>query len=120
MALIWGLFCLWGSTRRLCPPDEYREIERRTALEYIESVAAMNQRARAAPLVIKAVAERVRYLLRKRGIVQDSAKTILDQAARLADSDERPAVPNREIELVSNIIRLKMEFYGTRRDPRAQ
>jgi hypothetical protein len=118
MAMAWGLFCLWGTTRRLSPPDEYREVERRTALEYIESVATMNQRARAAPLVVDAVRLRVRYLLRKRGIVNPSANAVLDQAARLAQAGERPATPKRDIEMVSEILSLKKEFYGTRRDTR--
>ncbi len=120
MATAWGLFCLWGATRRLSPPDEYREIERRTALEYIESVAAMNQRARAAPLVVGAVLERVRYLCQKRGVVTDSANAILDQAAQLAHSAERPAAPTRDTEMVTKILNLKKEFYGTRRDTRAE
>ncbi|HTU26631.1 MAG TPA: DUF4350 domain-containing protein, partial [Pirellulales bacterium] len=120
MALAWGLFWLWGSTRRLYPADEYRETERHTAMEYIESVAAMNQRARAAPLVVGAVLERVRYLFQKRGILQNSATAVFDSAARHVQSAERPAAPNHEIELVSNILQLKQQFYGTRRDPRAQ
>lgn len=120
MAMVWGLFCLWGTTRRLSPPDEYREVERRTALEYIESVAAMNQRARAAPLVVSAVLERVRYLLRKRGIVNQSADAVFLRAAQLAQAGERPATPKRDIEIVSEILNLKKEFYGTRRDTRAE
>lgn len=120
MALAWGLFWMWASTRRLSPPDEYRETERRTALEYIESVAAMNQRARAAPLAVNAVLERVRYLLKKRGVVPDSATAVFAQAAQVVASAERPTAPNQEIKLVADILKLKKEIYGTRRDPRAQ
>ena len=114
MALVWGLFWLWGSTRRLGPPDEYREIERRTAMEYIESVAALNQRARAAPLAVNSVLQRVRYLLQKRGIINEAANATLSRATRQMELEGRPAVPTVEMKLVSKMIQLRKELYGTR------
>jgi len=114
MAVVWGLFWLWGNTRRLGPPDEYREIERRTAMEYIESVAALNQRARAAPLAVNSVLQRVRYLLQKRGVMNEAANATLNRAAQQLELEGRPPLPKVEMKLVSEMIQLRKELYGTR------
>lgn len=119
MAAALAVFWAWGCHRRLGPPDEFREVERRTAREYIESVAAMYRRARAAPLAVEAVRKRVLYLLKKKGIavVEDSA--LLESAREQAERQGRPAVPREEIELVGAMVRLRKERYGTRTDTRA-
>ena len=114
MAGVWGMFWLWSATRRLSPPDEFREIERRTAIEYIESVAAMNQRARAAPLAVKSVAQRVRYLLQKRGSVDPIVEASLDRASQQASLAARPVIPEAEMKLVSELIQLRKERFGSR------
>jgi hypothetical protein len=114
MAGLWGVFWLWSATRRLSPPDEFREVERRTALEYIESVAAMNQRARAAPLAVKSVLQRVRYLLQKRGLIDQNMEVALERADRQAALAARPAMPVEEMKIVSELIQLRKERYGTR------
>lgn len=117
MALIWCLFWLWSSTRRLSPPEEYHDPERRSVMEYIQSVASMNQRARAAPLTVKAVSQRVRYLAQKRGIIDQALNTMLDRADEQVVSAQRPAMPKKEIELVSELIQMRRKLYGTRRNP---
>ena len=115
MATVWGLFSLWGSTRRLSPPEAYRETERRTALEYIQSVAGMNQRARAAPLAVNSVLQRIRYLFQKRGISSETADAVLKQAEDNVELADRPATPKDEIKLVTELIQLRKELYGTRK-----
>lgn len=114
MGITWGAFCLWAGSRRIGPPDEYHEVERRTVSEYIESVAAMNQRARAAPLAIQSVLQRVRSLLQKKGVKNDVIEGTFQRAAQRAELATRPPVPTQEIKLVCELIRLRKEFYGTR------
>lgn len=118
MALALGLIWLWANTRRFAPVDEYRDVERRTAMEYIDSVAAMNQRARAAPLAIKSIIQRLHYLMKKRGIPNHALPAAIEDAQQIMEKAARPANPKLEIQMASKLIQLRNEIYGTRRDPR--
>ena len=64
LAAIWALLYFYGRNVRLKPVEAYVERERRTAQEYIDAVAQLYERARAAPLVVEAVARRLRQLSR--------------------------------------------------------
>ena len=116
MGLCLGLFWLWGNSRRLSPPDEFHEIERRTSQEYMESVAAMNQRARAAPLVVNSVLNRVQSLLQKRGVrgaLEEAEQELLQRARSQIAAAERPVSPQKEIKLVTELLQLREDRYGT-------
>lgn len=119
MSLIIGLFWLWAGNRRLGPPEEFHESHRRTAQEYVDAVAALNQRARAAPLAVGAVAERVNYLLYRRGHDGGVAAEVIDRARRHIRREQRPASPVEEIQLVNELIELRRTLYGTRPHSRA-
>ena len=64
LAAIWALLYFYGRNVRLKPVEAYEERERRTAQEYINAVAQLYERARAAPLVVEAVARRLRQISR--------------------------------------------------------
>ena len=64
LAAIWALLYVYGRNVRLKPVEAYEERERRTAQEYIDAVAQLYERARAAPLVVEAVARRLRQVAR--------------------------------------------------------
>lgn len=119
MALLIGLAWIWARNQRLGPADEYREAERRTAREYIEAVAAMNQRARAAPLAVESVAGRIHFVLHGRGHVTDEGRRLIERARALAGREQRPASPRDEIKLVRDLVQLRRELHGIRTNPRA-
>ncbi len=116
MSLLIALFWVWARNQRLGPAEEFHEPERRTASEYIEAVAAMNLRARAASLAVESVAGRVNALLHQRGHISDDGRQLIEQARRHVRREERPASPTAEIKLVTDLIQLRKKLYGTRSD----
>jgi hypothetical protein len=116
MLLLVGVYWIWARNRRLGPPEEYHEIERRTAKEYVEAVAAMNMRARAAPLAVKAVSDRVLSLLRQRGVSTADSRELEQQADEVIARKERPSSPRTETALVTDLINLRKQLYGSRED----
>jgi hypothetical protein len=116
MLLLIGLLWVWTGIQRLGPPEAFHETERRTAREYIEAVAALNLRARAAPLAVQAVVERVRHLAQQRGHVSPAGRKLIERAQALVRREDRPASPTREIKLIRDLIQLRRELYGTRPD----
>jgi len=108
-----------GRMKRLCPVEPFIEEPRRTAFEFIESLAALNQRARAAPLVVNAVSQRIRYLLHQRGQLTEENLEQLDGAIQSVASAPRPAVPQRQIQTVTELIQLRRSTYGIRPGSRA-
>ena len=112
---IWAVLYVYGRNVRLKPVEAYVERERRTAQEYIDAVAQLYERARAAPLVVEAVARRLRQVARssaERPASVDSA--LLRKADVYTQSAERPASPTAAIQLVRELIQLRKRIYGTR------
>ncbi|HWL09125.1 MAG TPA: DUF4350 domain-containing protein [Planctomicrobium sp.] len=119
MSLIWGLFWMVSRMKRLSPVEPFIDEPRRTAFEFIQSMASLNQRARAAPLAVNAVAQRVRYLLHKRGQLTEANMASLDRATQSVASEPRPTVPRAEIQIVKELIQLRTaNLTGT--DPLAE
>jgi hypothetical protein len=112
---IWALLYFYGQNVRQKPVEAYVERERRTAQEYIDAVAQLYGRARAAPLVVEAVARRLRQVARssaERPSSVDSA--LLRKADVYTQRAERPASPTAAIQLVRELIQHRKRTYGTR------
>jgi hypothetical protein len=111
---IWGLLFFYGRNVRLAPAQVYVERERRTAQEYIDAVAQLYERARAAPLVVEAVARRLRQVSRSSAEPSSPVEALLKRAEDTTGAGERPASPTAAIHLVREIIQLRKRIYGTR------
>lgn len=116
ITFIWALFYAYGRNVRLRPVEPYVERERRTAQEYVDAVAQLYERARAAPLVVEAVARRNRQLARSAVEQRPSSveSSLLERADLYTQSADRPANPAAAIYLVRELIQLRKENYGTR------
>jgi hypothetical protein len=114
LGAIWALFYVYGHNVRLKPVEPFVERQRRTAQEYIDAVAQLYERARAAPLVVEAVARRLRQVARSRAERLESVEAILKSADRYTNSQDRPAVPTAAIRLTRELIQLRKRIYGTR------
>jgi len=113
-AAIWGILYFYGRNVRLKPVEAYVERQRRTAQEYIDAVAQLYERARAAPLVVEAVARRLRQVSRSSAERPPSVDVLLRSAEKYTKAEERPASPIAAIHLVSELIQLRKRMYGTR------
>lgn len=114
LAIAWALAYVYGRNVRLRPVDTYAEPERRSAREYVEAVAQLYARARAAPLVVEAVARRLRQVARSSAEPPPELEAILRHALVYVEAANRPAVPKDAIKLVNQLIQLRKRFYGTR------
>ena len=114
LGVVWGGMYWYGRNVRLKPVEPYVEQERRTAQEYIDAVAALYERARAAPLVVEGVARRLRQLSRSSQDCPPSVDSILETAEQYVKKAERPAFPTTAIDLVNQLIQLRKKVYGTR------
>jgi hypothetical protein len=114
LAAVWVLLYFYGRNVRLKPVEPYREQERRTAQEYIDAVAQLYDRARAAPLVVDAVARRLRQVSRAAAERPPAVEGLLQRAERYARAGERPAAPHAAIDLVRELVQLRKQIYGTR------
>jgi Domain of unknown function (DUF4350) len=115
---IWiGLILLalyfYGRNVRFGPPEPYEHSERRTAREYIEAVAYLYQRARAAPLTVQAVERRFRQIARVRGHVTPEAESLEREIEEYVATESRPADPIDACELVSALVRMRKKLYGS-------
>jgi hypothetical protein len=115
LAAIWALLYVYGRNVRLTPVEAYVEKERRTAQEYIDAVAQLYERARAAPLVVAAVARRLRQVSRSRAERPPAVDELLRTAEIQIRAAQRPAAPVAAIELVAELIQLRKRMYGTRK-----
>jgi hypothetical protein len=114
LAALWTTFYLYGRNVRLRPVEAYVEHERRTAQEYIDAVAQLYERARAAPLVVEAVARRLRQLARASAEHPPAVEALLHSAFDYTKGEERPASPVAATRLVKELIQLRKRIYGTR------
>jgi hypothetical protein len=116
LAALWAIFYLYGRNVRLRPAEVYVERERRTAQEYIDAVAQLYERARAAPLAVEAVARRLRQLARASASAErpPAVDALLERAAEYTKSADRPAAPSAATHLVQELIQLRKRIYGTR------
>lgn len=114
LAAIWFFLYLYGRNIRLRPAEEFVEAERRSVREYIEAVAQLYERARASPLVVEAVARRVRHLSRPFSELPGSVEVVLHEAEAYAAMEQRPLHPTAAIRLVKELIRLRKQLYGSR------
>jgi hypothetical protein len=114
LAAIWGLLYVYGRNVRLGPAEAYVERERRTAQEAIDAVAQLYERARAAPLVVEAVARRLRQVSRSSAALPPDVDELLRKAEDYTNKEERPVSPSAAIRLVRELIQLRKRVYGTR------
>ncbi|AMV38236.1 DUF4350 domain-containing protein [Planctomyces sp. SH-PL62] len=114
LALAWALLYYYGRNVRLRPAERYEGPERRTAQEYIDAVAQLHERARAAPLAVEAVAARLRHLVSASGGHDPSAAALLEAADAYVRSGSRPAAPREAVRLVAGLVQLRKRLYGTR------
>jgi hypothetical protein len=114
LAAIWGFLNVYGCNVRLKPVEPYVERQRRTSQEYIDAVAQLYGRARAAPLIVEAVARRLRQLTRSAAENPPAAVALLQSADSYVRAQERPAAPGHAIALVREIIQLRKRIYGSR------
>jgi hypothetical protein len=114
LGAIWALLYGYGRNVRLKPVETHVERQRRTAQEYIDAVAQLYERARAAPLVVEAVARRLRQVARSSAESPPAVAALLGSAEDYARAQDRPAAPTAAIELVRDLIRLRKRIYGTR------
>ena len=110
--LLIGLY-VYGRNRRFGTPEPFEEPERRTAVEYIDSMAYLYQRARAAPLAVRAVVHRLRFLEQHRGRSDDELHRMIQTAEQEAAGDERPKNPSHLVRLTSKLIRRGRDVYGS-------
>lgn len=111
---VWSLLYVYGRNVRLRSVDEYVETERRTAQEYIDAVAQLYERARAAPLVVEAAARRLRQLSRSSADPIPAVAAALSRADLLVKAEDRPADPQAAMKLVRELIQIRKQFYGSR------
>jgi hypothetical protein len=112
--ILWSLLYLYGRNVRLQPAEAYQPIERRTAKEYIDAVAQLHERARAAPLVVEAVSRRWRHLSRGPAALPPSAEALLQRADDYVTKGARPPRPTAALDLVAELVRIRKEQYGSR------
>jgi hypothetical protein len=114
LVVLWAALYFYGSNVRLKPVEAYVEKERRTAQEYINAVAQLYDRARAAPLVVEAVARRLRQLSRTSAEHSPAVDVQLQSAENYVKAKDRPASPTAAINLVTELIQLRKRIYGNR------
>jgi hypothetical protein len=114
LGTIWALFFAYGRNVRLRQAEAYVERERRTAQEYIDAVAQLYERARAAPLVVEAAARRLRQVARSSAECPRSVEILLQRADDYVKRQDRPAAPTAAIQLTRELIQLRKAIYGTR------
>jgi hypothetical protein len=113
IAALLTVLYLYGRNVRFGPPEPHELPERRTAREYIEAVAYLCQRARAAPLTVDAVVRRIRHLAQQRGHLTPEAQRVLHQAEQYGSRQDRPATPYEACELVAALVRMRKHLYGS-------
>jgi hypothetical protein len=114
LAAIWAILYVYARNIRLKPTESYVERERRTAQEYIDAVAQLYERARAVPLVVEAVARRLRQLSRSSAETPASVERLLQRAEETIKGGERPSSPVAATQLVNSMIQLRKKIYGNR------
>jgi hypothetical protein len=114
LGVTWLLLYYYGRNVRLKPVEAYVQHERRTAQEYIDAVAQLYERARAAPLVVEAVARRLRQLSRSAAQSPPAVDALLEAAQDYVKKEDRPAAPREAINLVEQLIQIRKKIYGTR------
>jgi hypothetical protein len=114
LATVWALLYAYGRNVRLGPVEPYVESERRTAQEYIDAVAQLYERARAAPLVVEAVARRLRQVARNPADPPPEVVSAIRTADAYAGGAQRPASADAPIRLVRHLIQLRKGNYGSR------
>ncbi len=118
-----GAFCLiaavlvgvyfFGRNVRFGPPEPFVVAERRTAREYVEAAAFLNQRARAAPLAMESIVRRIRAISLRRGHQHPELQELLREGERFVESGDRPANPATVCTLARKLIALRKKLYGT-------
>lgn len=114
IAALWAAFYVYGRNIRLRPAETYSLGERRTAQEYVDAVAQLHERARAAPLAVEAVVRRLRRLSRSGERSSAEAEKLLSRAEDYVARGQRPAAPGAARQLVTQLIRMRKQLYGSR------
>ena len=77
-------------------------------------MAQLYERARAAPLVVEAVARRLRQVARSRAEQPSSVDALLQSAENYMNTTNRPVSPIAATHLVNELNQLRKRIYGTR------
>jgi hypothetical protein len=112
--LLLALF-LYGRNVRFGKPEPYEPRERRSASEYIDALAGLHERARAAPLMVEAVAHRLHTAARRRSRVSEAVDRALEQAARYRAAAPRERVAGEALRLIRELTRLRRDLLGSQR-----
>ncbi len=119
IAALIGLLFLGSANIRFGPAEPYEQPERRTVAELDRPfvVGARPRhieiaRARAAPLAVAGVAERMRNLAHLRGHVSPELAATLAAADDYVAGGERPVQPTAACTLVRELIRMRKLHYG--------
>lgn len=110
-ALLVGLYVV-SCNVRFGPPEALRVVERRTSREYVEAVAYLNERARAAPLAVDSILRRLKLVARHRGRTQQQNKALVDAEAYVSSND-RPKSPWLASQLARDLVELRKKLYGS-------
>jgi hypothetical protein len=111
-AVLVGVYFL-GRNVRFGPPEPFIVTERRTAREYVEAAAFLNQRARAAPLAVESIVRRIRAISARRGHENPEMQELLRRGEHFVASGARPANPSEVCTLARKLIGLRKKLYGT-------
>lgn len=113
-ALLVMLF-LYGRNVRFGRPEPYAPVERRSSSEYVEALAGLYERARAAPLMVEAVAHRLRTAARRRSRMSAALDRALERATEYRATAPRERVPREALRLMRELTRLRREVLGSQR-----
>lgn len=106
---------LYGRSIRFGPPAPWAPRERRSAGEYVDALASLHERARAAPLMVEAVAHRLQAVARRRARGSVAVEGALERAARYRASASRERVPVEALRLMRELVRLRRDLLGSQR-----
>jgi len=111
---LWALAFVYGRNVRLRPAVPLVAQPRRTGQDAIDAQAQIYERARAATLVVQAVALRLRQLARSSAQTPQAVVDVLEKADSYVQTGERPAKPAEAKHLVQQILQTRKDFYGNR------
>jgi hypothetical protein len=111
LAAIW----LHGQNLRMRAPEIWRPRERRTAREYVEALAELHARARSAPLMVEALAQRLAPLARRQGRSDPELERAIAGAREFRRQALRERVPQRAAATMRALAQARQRSFGHQR-----
>jgi hypothetical protein len=112
LALLLAGMALYGQNVRLGKPEPFDRGERRTAREYVDALADLHERARAAPLMVEAVANRLQSLARRRASLTPEIEKVLEAASLYRAAAPREKRPLDALRLVQEMVTLRRKNFA--------